>query len=88
MTRVAAVRAKWGPALDPCGAIQVPFELADGQEREIIFRLGVGRDADDARNLVHRFRGSAAARELRSKRCGSTGSTPLAPCMWRHPTSL
>jgi cellobiose phosphorylase len=51
-----------GAALDPCAAIQVPFELADGQEREVIFRLGVGRDADDASNLVHRFRGSAAAR--------------------------
>jgi len=32
---------KVGAALDPCAAIQVPFELADGQEREIIFRLGV-----------------------------------------------
>jgi cellobiose phosphorylase len=51
-----------GAALDPCAAIQVPFELADGQEREIVFRLGAGRNADDARNLVHRFRGSAAAR--------------------------
>ena len=51
-----------GAALDPCAATQVPFELADGQEREIIFRLGAGRDAEDAGNLVHRFRGSAAAR--------------------------
>ncbi len=51
-----------GAALDPCAAIQVPFELADGQEREIIFRLGAGRDAADATELVHRFRGSAAAR--------------------------
>jgi cyclic beta-1,2-glucan synthetase len=53
---------KLGAALDPCAAIQVPFELADGQEREIIFRLGVGQDADDAGNLLRRFRGSAAAR--------------------------
>jgi cellobiose phosphorylase len=53
---------KVGAALDPCAAIQVPFELADGQECEIIFRLGTGRDAEDAVNLVHRFRGSAAAR--------------------------
>ena len=50
-----------GAGLDPCAAIHVPFELADGQEREIIFRFGVGRDADDAENLIHRFRGSAAA---------------------------
>jgi cyclic beta-1,2-glucan synthetase len=61
MTR-SRLSGKVGPALDPCAAIQVPFELADGQEREIIFTLGVGRDADDARNLAYRFRGSAAAR--------------------------
>ena len=53
---------KVGAALDPCAAIQVPFELADGQEREIVFMLGIGQDADDAINMVNRFRGSAAAR--------------------------
>ena len=51
-----------GAALDPCAAIQVSFELAAGQEREIVFRLGVGRDAEDAGNLVRRFRGTVAAR--------------------------
>jgi cyclic beta-1,2-glucan synthetase len=53
---------KVGVALDPCAAIQVPFELAAGQEREIVFRLGVGRDADDSSNLVHRFRQESASR--------------------------
>jgi len=53
---------KAGASLDPCAAIQVPFDLADGQEREIIFRLGAGKDADDATTLLHRFRGPAAAR--------------------------
>ena len=61
MTR-SRLSGKVGAGLDPCAAIQVPFELADGQEREIIFTLGVGRDGDDARNLARRFRGSAAAR--------------------------
>jgi len=61
MTRLR-LSGKVGGGLDPCAAIQVPFELANGQEREIIFRLGVGHDADNAENLVHRFRGSAAAR--------------------------
>lgn len=53
---------KVGAALDPCAAIQVPFELVDGEQRELIFRLGTGRDVEDAVNLVHRFRGSVAAR--------------------------
>jgi cellobiose phosphorylase len=55
---------KVGAALDPCAAIQTSFELADGQEREIIFRLGLAgrRETDDASKLVHRFRGSVAAR--------------------------
>jgi cyclic beta-1,2-glucan synthetase len=61
MTRIR-LSGKVGAGLDPCGAIQVPFELAAGQEREIVFKLGVGRDAEDARNLVRRFRGSSAAR--------------------------
>ena len=55
---------KVGAALDPCAAIQVSFDLAAGQEREIVFRLGVGRDAGDAGNLVDRFRGSTVAREV------------------------
>ncbi len=49
---------KVGAALDPCGAIQIPVELAPGQEREVTFRLGMGKDADDARQLVRRFRGA------------------------------
>ena len=61
MTR-SRLSGKVGAALDPCAAIQVSFVLAGGQEREIIFRLGVGRDANDAGNLVHRFRGATAAR--------------------------
>ncbi len=55
---------KAGSGLDPCAAIQVAFDLADGQEREIVFRLGLGGNpgGDEASQLVHRFRGSHAAR--------------------------
>ncbi len=52
-----------GAALDPCSAIQVPFDLLPGQTREIVFRLGMGRSADEAGELVRRFRGGAAAHE-------------------------
>jgi len=51
-----------GAALDPCGAIQVAFDLADGEEREIVFTLGAGLDNDEAGNMARRFSGPAAAR--------------------------
>src|SRR5271169_1679515 len=52
-----------GAALDPCGAIQVGFDLAEGQQRETVFRLGAASDAAMAGQLVQRFRGNAAARD-------------------------
>src|SRR6185312_6119579 len=39
--RRAQLSNRVGAGLDPCGALQVPFELADGQAREIVFTLGV-----------------------------------------------
>ena len=51
-----------GAALDPCASIQVPFELGDGQEFEIIFKLGSGDNYDETEKLVQRFQGSNAAR--------------------------
>ncbi len=53
---------KVGPALDPCGAMQVNFDLSEGQQRDIVFRLGVGRNVVDASQIVQRFRGDLAAR--------------------------
>ncbi|MBI5593436.1 MAG: cyclic beta 1-2 glucan synthetase [Deltaproteobacteria bacterium] len=52
-----------GAALDPCAAIHVAIDLDDGEEREIIFTLGAGRDADDAASLARRFCDSGAARK-------------------------
>ncbi len=49
---------KVGTALDPCAALQAQFELADGQTREIVFKLGVGRDRVDAQALVASLRGT------------------------------
>lgn len=51
-----------GAGLDPCAAFMVPFDLAAGEEREIIFRLGArGRRGSDAGELAHREQGPAAA---------------------------
>jgi len=61
LARPAALRrqrlsGKVGAGLDPCGAVQLTFELAAGQERTTNFRLGVGRDPMDVQNLIARFR--------------------------------
>jgi cellobiose phosphorylase len=53
---------KLGPGLDACAAIRLPFELLDGQVREIVFILGVGQNAAKAGDLVQRYRGAEAAR--------------------------
>ncbi|MBA4168486.1 MAG: cyclic beta 1-2 glucan synthetase, partial [Chitinophagaceae bacterium] len=60
MSRIK-LSGKIGLALDPCAAIQVPFDVADGEEQEIIFRLGAGKDSIDASKLARQFRGSDAA---------------------------
>ena len=52
-----------GAALDPCAAIQVPFDLAEGTEREIVFTLGVGKSIEDVRHLIKRSCGSAGAKD-------------------------
>jgi len=54
---------RYGAALDPCAAIQVPIGLADGDSTQVIFRLGMGRSLDEADDLVQRFRGAAAAEQ-------------------------
>jgi cellobiose phosphorylase len=73
MTRTR-LSGRVGAALDPCAALQVSFDLAGGQEREIIFRLGIGATPDDARSLIGRFRGATAAR----------GALDLAWKHWTH----
>jgi len=47
---------KVGAGLDPCGAMQVVFDLADGQAHETSFRLGVGRNPTEVQELIWRFR--------------------------------
>ncbi len=65
--RRVRLSGKVGAGLDPCGAIQVPLELAPMHEEQVVFILGAGRDEREARELVRRFRGSQqASRELQA----------------------
>ncbi|NRR32099.1 cyclic beta 1-2 glucan synthetase [Oxalobacteraceae bacterium] len=57
--RRTRLSGKVGTALDACAAIQVPVDLLPGQEREIVFMLGVGgRRNADASSMVQKY-GSA-----------------------------
>ncbi|SFN66288.1 GH36-type glycosyl hydrolase domain-containing protein [Nitrosospira briensis] len=56
-----------GAGLDPCGAIRVPFELLEGEMRQVTFRLGAGLHADDALQIARRFRGAGVAHEVLQK---------------------
>ena len=58
----ARLSGRVGAMLDPCAAIQVTFELGPGQERQLVFRMGVGAGIDETRALVTRFRGATASR--------------------------
>ena len=58
----ARLSGRVGAGLDPCGAVQVTFDLLDGQEHETVFRLGVGRNPDDVQQLIQRFRRAEAPR--------------------------
>jgi len=63
MTR-SKLSGKTGAALDPCGVIQVPLTLADGEEHEVLFRIGTGSHMNDIIYLIREGRGRAAAREV------------------------
>ncbi|MES2328858.1 MAG: glucoamylase family protein [Bacteroidota bacterium] len=52
---------KTGAGLDPCAVLQVVFDLPEGDEKEIIFRLGVARDTNDARAIIKKYKEAGAA---------------------------
>jgi cellobiose phosphorylase len=54
--RRVELSGRTGPGLDPCAALQAPFELAPGAEREIVFLLGSADDLDSARQLLRRYK--------------------------------
>lgn len=60
--RLRQLSGRVGPALDPCAAMQVRVELAEGAEREIVFILGAGHDTAEAVSLIQRYRSVGAAR--------------------------
>ncbi len=60
-----------GAGLDPCAALQVPFQLADDEVREIVFTLGAAEGIDHARALAQRH-------------CAIGGARTIQEEVWRH----
>jgi cyclic beta-1,2-glucan synthetase len=54
--RRASLSNRTGPALDPCGAIQVAIVLGPSETRILVGLLGDAVDADEARLFVRRYR--------------------------------
>lgn len=46
---------KTGAGLDPCAALQVRFDLLDGEEKEIIFQLGNDENVQAVNALIQKF---------------------------------
>jgi cyclic beta-1,2-glucan synthetase len=72
LTKPAALRrtrlsGKTGVGLDPCAAMQVHLELEPGQEQEITFIIGAGKNLEEARDLAQRFQNLAAAHEQQQR---------------------
>lgn len=44
-----------GAGMDPCAALQVKFDLLDGEEKEIVFMLGNEENVHSAKELIRKF---------------------------------
>jgi cellobiose phosphorylase len=52
----ARLSGKLGAALDPCAALQVVFDLDEGDTQEVIFKLGAGNDYAHAVEVIRQFK--------------------------------
>jgi len=59
--RRAGLAGRTGAALDPCAAFQVPLDLAVGESRTVVFRLGMGKNHGEAERTALKYRGEAIA---------------------------
>ncbi len=60
--RRTKLSGKKGLALDPCGAVQIEFDIPAGQQHEVVFRLGSAKNMDEVTSMLQLFRRSGSAR--------------------------
>jgi cyclic beta-1,2-glucan synthetase len=58
---------KTGAGLDACAAIQVSFDLEDGHEKEITFKLGTAKNMQEASSLIQQFKGRTVVLNAQTK---------------------
>jgi cellobiose phosphorylase len=63
-----------GAGMDPCAALQVKFDLLDGEEKEIVFMLGSEENLPSAKKLIRQFSDNDAV----------TGSLLLVKEYWKE----
>jgi cyclic beta-1,2-glucan synthetase len=59
----ARLQGRCGPGLDPCAAVQILVDLASGEEQEVVFTIGCGRDRAHAQSLARSRAGVVPAQE-------------------------
>ena len=59
--RRSKLSGKSGAGFDPCTAMRVPIELEEDGSREVVFRLGSGKDKFEAIDIIKKSRGGKVA---------------------------
>ena len=83
MTR-SRLSGKVGAGLDPCAAMQAQFDLAPGEEHQVVFTLGAGRHCGGGAAIGSIASALRNLHTRRSKECGSTGNIRWERSTWRR----